>query len=73
VSQQIGKHKCQSKDPGTTLMFDRIQYDVRIKTINQDERHTQSDTGEHGETSAGVYHRAGQRGDLVAIQIKVLK
>jgi hypothetical protein len=44
-----------------------------IKTLKQDERHAELDTGEHGEKPTAVYHRAKQRGDLIVIEIKVLK
>jgi hypothetical protein len=55
------------------MAFNRIEFGIGIKTLKQDERHTQPDTGQHGEKPAGVYHRAKQRGDLVAIETKVFK
>jgi hypothetical protein len=55
------------------MAFNRIEYGIGIKTLKQDERHAQPDAGEHSEKSTGVNHRAKQRGDLIAIKIKVLK
>jgi len=73
ASQECGEHKWQATDPGTPLAFDRIQHRVRIKTLQQDERYAESDTGQHGEKSTTVYHWGRHRGDLVTVQVPVLK
>ena len=70
--QHCRKHERQSKDPGTVMAFNRIKYGIGIKTLMQDERHAEPDTGQHGEKPTGVDHRAKQTGDLMAIEIPVL-
>jgi len=71
--QQCPKHERQSNDPGAAMAFNRIEYGIRIKTLEQDERHAKPDTGQHSEKATAVYHRAKQRGDLVAIETPVFK
>ena len=55
------------------IPFNRIKDGIGIKTLMQDERHPEPDTGEHSKKPTAVYHRAKQTGDLMAIEIKVLK
>ena len=71
--QQGPKHKGQTNEPGTVVAFNRIEEGLGIKPLEQDERHAEADTGQQGEQPTGVDHRARQRGDLIAIEIKVLK
>jgi hypothetical protein len=71
--QQCRKHEWQSKNPSAPMAFNRIEHGIGIKTLKQDERYPEPDTGEHGKKPTAVYHRAKQRGDLVAIEIPVLK
>jgi hypothetical protein len=55
------------------MAFNRVEYSIGIKTLKQDERHAEPDTGEHGEKPTAMYHRTKQRADLIAIEIPVLK
>jgi hypothetical protein len=55
------------------MAFNRIEQDIGIKTLKQDERRAEPDTGEHSEKSAGVDHRHCQCGDLVSIEISALE
>jgi hypothetical protein len=40
ASKKCAVHKWQPSDPGTAVEFNPVQYGLRIKTLEQDERYT---------------------------------